>query len=141
MSFKATLHVEDKEYKVLDCEYELSQAIDHKHKPTARPKGGLINLTVETSKEDATSDRFLFDWMASDGQIQNGHINFLKPDTMATLKKLEFSNAYCVNYKERFTGQGTEPMKIELIISAETIGLGGSSEHTNSWFKSSNVSQ
>lgn len=131
MSFKADLFVGEQKFKVLNCRYELSQSIDHKNKPSARPKGGLIMVRVECE-----GDNFLFDWMASDTMVKSGHVVFYKRDNeMSKMREIVFTDAYCVNLAEDFSAKGSQPMIIDLVISAEKISLGGSSEHQNTWRK------
>ncbi len=128
MSFKATLNIEDQEIKVLQCRYQFSQDIDHKGKPSARPQGGRITVLVES-----TGDNFLVDWATSETQIKNGSIVFYKRDSMATMKKVEFTDAYCVEFAEEFNATGKEPLQIELVLSAKELSFGGSSGHKNPW--------
>lgn len=128
MSFKATLNIEDQELNVLKCKYEISQATDHKGKPSARPRGGVISVLVESDAQT-----FLFDWATSETQIKSGSITFVKRDTMGKMKRLEFSDAYCVEFSEEFAARGGDPMQIELLLTAREISFGGSSRHKNSW--------
>lgn len=128
MSFKATLHIEDQELNVLQCKYEISQVTDHKGKPSARPRGGIINVLVESD-----SKTFLFDWATSETQIKSGDITFVKRDTMGKMKQLQFVDAYCIEFSEEFVAEGDDPMQIELLLSAKEISFGGSSRHENHW--------
>jgi hypothetical protein len=130
MSFKASLYIEDQEYRVLNCKYEISQSMDHKGKPASRPQGGRITVLVESDENS-----FLFDWSASETQIKNGSILFYKNDAMSKMKELKFTDAYCVNYVEEFTSEGTRPMQTEIVLSAKELNFGGSSKHANPWTK------
>ena len=130
MSFKASLYIEDQELRVLDCEYTIAQSVDHKGKPSARPKGGSINILVES-----TADNFLFDWAASETQVKSGKVTFYRRDTMSKMKELQFTDAYCIKFTERFSANGEQPMRIRLALSAKEISLGGSSKHANPWTK------
>ena len=130
MSFKASLFIEDQELRILDCEYTIAQTTDHKGKPSARPKGGTINVLIES-----TADNFLFDWAASETQIKSGSISFYRRDAMSKLKELQFTDAYCTKFTERFSAKGENPMQIRLTLSAKEISMGGSSKHSNPWTK------
>jgi hypothetical protein len=130
MSFKATLFIEDQQIKVLKCHYAFSQHIDEKGKPAARPRGGRITVLLE-----ATGDNFLVDWVTSETQVKNGCVVFYKRDSMATLKRVEFSDAYCVEFAEDFDSNGPQPLQIELTLSAKELSFGGSSGHKNAWTK------
>ena len=130
MSFKATLQVEGQELNILHCRYEFSQNTDHKGKPSARPQGGRISLTVES-----TGDNFLVDWMTSETQVKSGSIIFYKRDSMAKMRELQFTDAYCVDFAEDFDWQSNYPLQIEFRLSAKELSFGGSSGHKNPWTK------
>lgn len=127
MSFKAELFLEGKKFNILHCEYSLKQHIDHNGKPAARPRGGQIAVLIESM-----ADTELFDWMVSHTQTKSGHITFLRRDTLAKMKELQFSDAYCIEYKESFSASGEHPMQVYFVLSAREMKL-GSSIYENSW--------
>lgn len=127
MSFKATLQLDGKEHTVLDCTFSFSQGIDHSGKPTAKPKGGVITLTIESNSETE-----LFDWMISSSQTKSGTIIFYRRDALSKMKELKFTDAYCVDYRETFRADGENPMHIQLVLSAKSLALGGSN-YQNTW--------
>ena len=130
MSFKATLEIEDNEFKILRCRYEFSQNIDHKGKPSARPQGGQVTVLVESS-----GDNFLVDWATSETQVKNGRIIFYKRDSMAKMKEVIFTDAYGVEFAEDFDHADKQPLQIEIMLSARELSFGGSSGHKNPWGK------
>jgi len=128
MSFLAELSIESGEpISVLHCGFRFSQAIDATGKTIARPLGGQVNLVVESN-----GDTELFDWMINPTQTKNGTVTFYRRDASSKLKKLEFTNAHCVEYYETFDHQGQAPMQIQLTISAQKIKL-NDSEYENNW--------
>lgn len=127
MSFIAKLNIEGEEMNVLHCGFRFSQGTDATGKPVAIPRGGTIQLTIESS---AGTD--LFDWMVSPTQTKSGSITFFRRDNMSKLKTLEFSNAHCVDYYETFDHVGDNPMQVQLLISAHEVKL-NDSEFKNNW--------
>lgn len=127
MSFLARLELDGEEMSILHCGFRFSQNIDATGKPVSRPKGGTINLTVES-----TGDTQLFDWMVNPTQTKNGKVTFYRRDTSSKLKVLEFTDAHCVDYNETYSHTGDHPMQIELVISALEIKL-NDSEYKNNW--------
>lgn len=127
MSFLAKLEIDGEEMNVLHCGFRFNKAIDATGKPTSIPKGGTVNLVVES-----TGNTNLFDWMISATQTKNGSVTFFRRDTSSKLKKLEFSEAYCVDYNETYDHSGEHPMQVELLISALEIKL-NDSEFKNNW--------
>jgi len=61
MSFLAKLVVDGQQYNVLHCTYFFEQPMDNTGKPSGKPLGGQIMVTLESQgKFD------LFHWMKSD---------------------------------------------------------------------------
>jgi hypothetical protein len=129
MSFVAKMRLDGEDVNVLHCGFRFTQATDSTGKPTARPKGGNIELLVESS---GSTD--LFDWMIKPTQQKSGTITFFRRDTMSKLKTLHFTDAVCVEYYETFDHKGDTPMQIHLTISAHEIKL-NDSEFSNNWPK------
>ncbi|MDO6597319.1 type VI secretion system tube protein TssD [Oceanihabitans sp. 2_MG-2023] len=129
MSFKSKLNVGGNEYNVLNCSYELHQETDATGRPSSITRGGKIKITVES-----TADTSLSDWMFNNFERKDGSITFLKRDTDAKAKELKFTEAYMVNYSEKFDHSGENPMAETVVISAKTIGI-GNGEHINEWTK------
>lgn len=127
MSFIAKLNVDGKESNVLDCQFEFSQDIDAIGKPSSIPKGGKVEITVES---DGSTD--LFDWMISPTQTKNGNITFSRRDNMRKLKVLKFTDAHCVSYKEKFSHNGEFPMQVSITISTKVLAL-NDSDFKNNW--------
>jgi len=127
MSFKAKLKVAGKEYNVLNCSYGLSQETDATGRPSSVSRGGMITIEVES-----TSDTSLSDWMFNNFEMKSGSIVFLKRDTEATSKELNFTDAYAVKYNENFDASGNNPMTEKITLSAREIGV-GNGEHVNEW--------
>ena len=127
MSFLSKLNIEGDELNVLDCSFEFSQGADYNGRPAENPRGGQIKLLVEsTSKTD------FMDWAISPEMVKNGIITFYKRENMASLKKIEFKNAYCLHYREHFNSIDSQPMQTQLIISAKEITIKGTT-FTNNW--------
>jgi len=127
MSFKAKLKVGGNEYNVLNCAYGLSQETDATGRPSSVTRGGMITIEVES-----TSDTSLSDWMFNNFEQRSGSIVFLKRDTDATSKELNFTDGYAVKYFENFDSTGQNPMTEKITISAREIGV-GNGEHINEW--------
>lgn len=127
MSFKAKLHLNGKEYNVLNCSYDLFQQTDATGRPSSVTRGGRLKITVES-----TEDTSLAEWMFNNFERRDGSIKFLKRDNEATAKELRFTEGYMVNYTESFDSTSDEPMNEFMVISARVISM-GSGDHENDW--------
>jgi hypothetical protein len=129
MSFKAKLKVAGKDLNVLACNYSLKQETDATGRPSSVTRGGKITVTVE-----ANGDTSFFEWMCNNFERKDGSIVFVKRDTDATLKELQFKEAYLVDYSETFDSTGDNPITETFTISAKEITL-GTGTHVNEWVK------
>lgn len=127
MSFKSKLKVGGKELNILNASYDLHQEVDATGRPSSVTRGGRIHLTIES-----TGDSFFFEWMTNNFERKDGVIQYVKRDTDAKLKELNFSEGYLVKYKESFDSTGNNPLIESFTISAKEISCGGG-EHVNEW--------
>jgi len=127
MSFAAKLTIENEEMNILDCSFEFNQESDYNGRPSEKPRGGKIQLLIES-----TSKTNFLEWMVSTDMTKTGFINFYKRENMSSLKKLEFKDAYCLHYKEHFNAENSQSFQTSLIISAKKISLRGT-EFENNW--------
>ncbi len=119
MSFLAKLTIDGNEYNVLHCTYNFEQPMDTTGKPSGKPLGGQIMITIESQgKFD------LFHWMASPDQTKDGSLVFYKRDAMSQLQKVDFTKAFCVSLEEEFDAVDDIPMQKRIVISAQTIQIG-----------------
>ena len=124
MAHQALLKLDNKEYNIMECEYEFIQPVKDNGQPAGYPAGGLIHFTIVTPDD---SDLFIHDWMQSatehkDGQIIFSVIDTAKPST----KTLNFKQAYCIRLYEYFNGQTNVQMLSKITISADEISFGNS---------------
>jgi hypothetical protein len=127
MSFKATFKVDGNDYRVLNCSYHLHQDIDDTGRPSSTTRGGVVNLSVES-----TDDTTLFEWMCDSYMKKDATITFNKRDEDAKMKELEIKEAYMVDYEEAFDNVGQGAMIQSFSLSAKNIKL-GNGEHENEW--------
>jgi len=120
--------------KILEYSYSFAQAIDLENQPSGIPRGGKLNVKVEAFTK-AENDE-LFGWMVSKTQKKNGKIILKTPsDPTKTLKTIEFTDAFCVDYKEVWKDQrsGTDVANTEDIqITWKTLKWGKVS-YENEW--------
>lgn len=127
MSFKATFSVDGNDYRILKCDYSLTQMIDDTGRPSSTTRGGVINVVVES-----TDDTALFEWMCDSYMRKDCTISFNKRDEDSRLKELQITEAYMVGYEEAFDNSGTGAMVEKIALSAHSISM-GNGEHENEW--------
>ena len=127
-SFNAEFNVGGFSAPVNYVYFDINQAVDSLGRPASLTRGGKI--TVEFN---ATADNVVAEWMANPDKKMSGEIVFFEMDMRVSLKKLEFTNAYCVDLLERFDGTTTSAHMVTVVtISPEKISVGGI-ELNNHW--------
>jgi len=127
MSFKATFIIDNKEYNVLACNYNLHQDVDVNGRPSSVTRGSLVSLIIESS-DDST----VFEWMCDSYLRKDSTIRFNKRDEEGKLKELEIADAYVVDYAEDFDSAGNGSMIQSFTLSARNLKW-GNGEHDNEW--------
>lgn len=136
MSFSAILHLGDEKpssfdtpgtIKILDCDYGFTQKVDSASRPDERPKGGLISLVIEATKNEE-----LVDWMIDPDMVKDGSIVFMGREGEGAMRTLKFKNAFCVQFHEKFSSEGAIPMVTFLTISFGEITV-NDIPYTNNW--------
>lgn len=120
MSFLAKLVLDSNEYNVVTVDYEISQPIGRRNMPNDEPHLGLINITVESSNKSE-----LFAWAMAARTTKNGSIVFYRRDAQSSMKTLNFSDTFCIRFKEIFEADGSVPMRMELTLAPRVIECQG----------------
>ncbi len=128
MSFLAKLIIDDDTMNILDCSFSFEQGADHSGKPSQRPRGGQIDVLIESTKKTD-----FLEWMLSTDSVKSGEIVFYKRDNLSGLKKIEFKNAFCLKYEESFHATDKDPFRTRLVISTKELSV-NSTNYQNLWF-------
>ena len=127
MSFLAKLELDGEELTILDCSFTFRQDTDYTGRPCAKPQGGQVSLLIEsTAKTD------FLDWTISPTNTKNCKVTFFRRDNMSSLKTVEITDAFCIEYTEHFNSNAAQPLQIHLILSAREISIKGT-KFTNNW--------
>ncbi len=121
MSFLAQLEIDGETLNVLEFQYVVMQDTDKSGKPSADPQGGDLRIVIESTKST-----MLFDWMVSSSQTKNGKLTFFRRDAISKMRELQFTEAYCIRYEEKFVAYNAMSMNIEILVSAKDITMNGS---------------
>lgn len=127
MSFLAKLHIDAKEYNILDFNIHFKQEIDASSRPTGDAKGGIVKMIIE-----ATQDTDFLSWMLNRDLTKDGKITFYRRDAMSKMKELSFVKAFCIGYEEQFSSTNDIPMKITMEVVAKEL-IFGDSKFLNNW--------
>lgn len=119
MSFQAKLYVGESEFTVLTAEFSLNRPLDPQNLPNGHIRGGIIDITLESSREDHA----LISWIVSNGH-RDGRLEFARRDAAGSAQKtVTFTHAYCVFMKQLFISDGSIPMILKISISSHIIDI------------------
>lgn len=127
MAIAATLKIEGKKYDtVIDVDYQFTQAIDITGRPSDRPRGGVIQLSLPSPDDD---NLFFHEWMRNMDSVHDGEIIF-SVNSKGTIsdKTLKFTDAYCIGLHEHFDRTDSGAMIMQLTIATGSITFGDSCE-------------
>lgn len=123
MALHGSLKIGGRTYGVVECHYEFSQMIDETGKPSSRPQGGEIWITMPSTNDD---DMFFYNWMFHKSEVKAGILRFCiyTNDNKPSYKTVSFANAYCTTLKDYFNDQDGKLMYTTIKISAQIIRIG-----------------
>ena len=131
MAFSTRLDIDSlTDIRVVDFSYSLSRDYDPTGRPSGSFRGGIIQITIETSGKPEP-----FAWLIDPTKRVSGKLKIAsesQPNT--SLKEREFTDAALVQYSESFHWQGGDNMMESFTISAKELKIGGNN-HVNEWPK------
>jgi len=123
MALRATLELEGKKYDVRDLSYELYKPYDNNNKPSAYPRGGIINFTILSPMK---VNPVFHDWLLDIEERKQG--DFYLPLTDGInheMKKIHFEMAFCVRLQETYSSYNASQLYMQITISASVIKFEG----------------
>jgi hypothetical protein len=130
MSFKAIMHVSGQNIVLDYVDLDLNQSVDARSRPASLTRGGTITVEFDTPSDGD----MIADWAANPVKQLDGSITYMNQNQDSVMKTVNFYNAYCIEFMERFDGSmSSSNMKTSIKISPERVNIGGV-EHDNNWF-------
>ena len=112
MSFEAKLFIEDEERNILNARQVYSRYADVNGRPTGKPTGGTLDISIESTG----NDNFFYNNMFSQTMKCKGEIIFYRRDGFSTLFKIEFANAQILSLSEKFNAIDDKPLHMNIRI-------------------------
>jgi hypothetical protein len=127
MAFKSTISIDGgDELNLLHCDYSLRRDTDATGRPSSILYGGTIQCESKLPKTTVCSSGCA---IRTKPKRQD---HFYKRGDAASLKTLEFEEAYVIQFSESIDTVGSNPMSTHFVISAKKIKM-GNAEHENPW--------
>lgn len=115
------------EREVMMVTYSFNQATDIEGQMSGIPRGGKITVRVK-ALNDGNPD--LLNWMISPNLAKSGWVEFNETKSGNLMKKIEFTDAYCVDFVEYWEDKAGHWE--EIVLSCREIKV-GSVNYTNEW--------
>lgn len=129
MSFISNLEIDGNSYKVLHCNFNFYQPKGTNSKPSGKPQGGELIVTLEIDR--TATDFFL--WMINPTLTKSGTLTFYKRDAMSRLMTFDFSNGFCTNLSGMYDANDNQPLRISVTITSENLSVNGEVDYVNNW--------
>ena len=128
MSFEAKLFIEDEERNILNARQVYSRYADVNGRPTGKPTGGTLDISIESTG----NDNFFYNNMFSQTMKCKGEIIFYRRDGFSTLFKIEFANAQILSLSEKFNAIDDKPLHMNIRIGWGIMKMRGIT-HEKTW--------
>ncbi len=113
--------------EVVFVDYKFDQAVDREGQIAGIPRGGRITVRVKAMND---GNNQLIQWMLNPNDPRDMKVVFLNTVDGTTMKTLEGTGCYCVNYKEKWEDGQMHFEEVEVVC--QTL-KNGSVEFVNPW--------
>ena len=108
-----TLEVKDFEKReVMMIDYKFDQATDREGQIAGIPRGGKVNIRVKAMND---GNNQLLQWMLAPNDPRDFKVTFYNTVDGGTMKTLEGTGCYCINYKEKWEDGQEHFEEIEVV--------------------------
>jgi hypothetical protein len=118
MAFKGVFKYKSKEYRLINFTHTVERTLDNRGAPSSGVVAGIISVTIEVGDNNDIAA-----WAMLDYQADEGEIVLYKRDSDATLRSLNFSDAYIFYYQEAFSADDSTPSTFTFSITARVVDL------------------
>lgn len=115
----AFLVLDSKEYELSYFKVGFIQPTDHKGEPQHEVLGGQLCVTLTQLIEED-----IFKWAVQSEERKSGVVEFRLP-TSSSPMRVEFNNAYCVNFNQKMSPMDKTGVETTLVLSAEEVIMNG----------------
>ena len=129
MAITSKLKINNRSYSIFECDYSIRQAVDATCRPSDRPRGGLIHLTLAAPDDN---DMFFHEWVCNKDIIHDGELEIsVNSGGDISTRHVGFKDAYCVGLREYFRSDDNNIVTMTIDIAAGIISFGDSLEFTS----------
>lgn len=115
------------EREVMKVSYSFNQAVDVEGQMAGIPRGGKIVIRVK-ALNDGNPD--LLNWMIQPNLAKDGSVEFNETRTGNLMKKIQFKDAYCIDFNELWEDKAGHSEEITIVCREITVGA---VTYTNEW--------
>lgn len=117
MPYSSKIKLGADEYDILGGDIGFTRSVDVKGRPSSHVMGGQFSFTVEVTEKTKLIENMV---NSQNKPFDKGELAFTDAGDDGVTRKIEFANAYIVNYSESFSAAGNA-YTCSITISAEKI--------------------
>lgn len=119
MPYSSKIKLGEDTFDILGGDIGFTRSVDIKGRPSSHVMGGQFSFTVEVTDKSALVENMV---NTQNKPYKSGSLEFTDAGDDGVTRKIEFENAYIVNYSESFSAAGAA-YTCSLTISAEKITI------------------
>ncbi|GAB3726495.1 type VI secretion system tube protein TssD [Spirosoma lituiforme] len=119
MPYSSKIKLGTDEYDILGGDIGFTRSVDVKGRPSSHIMGGQFSFTVEITDKTTLLEHMV---NSQNKPFDKGELAFTDAGDDGITRKIEFTNAYIVNYSESFSVAGAA-YSCSITISAEKIKI------------------
>ncbi|ADB40105.1 type VI secretion system tube protein TssD [Spirosoma linguale] len=119
MPYSSKLTLGAEKYDILGGDIGFTRSVDLKGRPSSHVMGGQFSFTIEVTDKSTLVEQMV---NSQNKPFDKGSLEFTDAGDDGVTRKIEFENAYIVNYSESFSVAGAA-YTCSLTLSAEKITI------------------
>ncbi|GHC60481.1 type VI secretion system tube protein TssD [Ulvibacter litoralis] len=120
MSIIARLHVDDKQFNILNYQLAFKRPYDFLGKPSSKTIGGLFEITLESTKDELFSE-----WAIQPNMMKQAKIVQSSVRMDGKSRTFDLIDVHCLKNKVSFNSVNNRPMTNRIILSPAILKLDG----------------
>jgi Hemolysin coregulated protein Hcp (TssD) len=112
MSISAKLHVEDKEYNIINLKIKIEKKVNRQGLPISDFTGGYFDIEIETTK-----DNKVIDWMLAHSGLKDARIEIPSRFGTSSSRIIDLKDVFCVQHEDTFKSSTNKSMTTKFRLS------------------------
>lgn len=128
MSILTEFYVDGKRFKVINYDWSFNQPIDATGRPVAAPQGGIMNILIETEKDEPFTE-----WAVNPTMMMNTKLIQRSVNLDVKSRIIDLVDVYCIEATDSYKSTGSKNLSTLLVLSPAQILVNGEKKMKKHW--------